>query len=191
MIFCSYLPPVIASKLVQHGLSPISATAALYFLPYAWILHVIRIMWQQTSRSHWSWLRASGVEHRQALRRGYKTFFLSPLLTPILRFCSVLHFAPVPLHLSLYSFSPPPSPLLSSCTALLVSLSRCCSLSLPSYSLLRISLLVQFSPPTHFMSLIPFLTVCLQVWGQVLICLLLFLPLFTSSPTRRIATCLL
>lgn len=69
--------------------------------------------------------------------------------------------------------------------------SRCCSLSLPSHSLLGISLLVQFSPPTHFMSLIPFLTVCLQVWGQVLICLLLFLPLFTSSPTRRIATCLL
>lgn len=161
-------------------------------------LHRPSCMWSESCDSKQAvhirpgYTDASGVERRRALRRGHQTFsFLSLLLTPILRFYSVLHFAPVALHLSLYSFGPPPSPLLSSRTALLVSLSRRCSLSLPPRSLLGISLLVQFSPPTHFMSLIPFLTVCLQVWGQVLICLLLFLPLFTSSPTRRIATCLL
>lgn len=51
----------------------------------------------------------------------------------------------------------------------------------PSLRLLGISLLAQFTQPTHFMGLIPFLTVCLQVWGQVLICLSLFLPSLVSS----------
>lgn len=41
--------------------------------------------------------------------------------------------------------------------------------------------MAQFTQPTHFMGLIPFLTVCLQVWGQVLICLSLFLPSLASS----------
>lgn len=48
------------------------------------------------------------------------------------------------------------------------------TLSLPYHSLLGISLLPQFTQPAHFMSLIPFLTVCLQVWGQVSIYSLCF-----------------
>lgn len=53
----------------------------------------------------------------------------------------------------------------------------------PSLCLLGVSLLAQFTQPTHFMGLIPFLTVCLQVWGQVLICLSLFFPSLASSLT--------
>lgn len=42
--FCLHLPLVIASKLVQYGLFPISAKAALHFLS-----SIVRIMWLQTS----------------------------------------------------------------------------------------------------------------------------------------------
>lgn len=64
------------------------------------------------------------------------------------------------------------SSFLSSPTAPLGVLSHHYCLCLPSLSLLGISVFAQFSYPTHFMNLIPFLTVCFQVWGQILICLL-------------------
>lgn len=48
-------------------------------------------------------------------------------------------------------------------------------LCLPSLSLLGISVSAQFSYPTHFMNLIPFLALCFQVWGQISI-LLSLLP---------------
>lgn len=110
--------------------------------------------------------------------------------------CSFLHFGPMPL-LCLPTFLPlalliflhctflphpsAPAPLLFYVLSLL-SWSHTITAS-PSLfpRLLGISLLALFTQPTHFMGLIPFLTVCLQVWGQVLICLSLFLPSLASS----------
>lgn len=83
-----------------------------------------------------------------------------------------------------YPFSSPSYvPLLSSSSAPLVSLSNHYSLCLLPLRLSGVSLLAQFNHPTDFMSLIPFLTMCLQVWGQVLICFSRFLPSFSSSFT--------
>lgn len=96
---------------------------------------------------------------------------------PLFFFCISLSF--------FYLFSSPSCvPLLSSSSAPLVSLSNHYCLCLLPLRLSGVSLLAQFNHPTDFMSLIPFLTMCLQVWGQVLICLSLFLPL--SLMTHRI-----
>lgn len=62
----------------------------------------------------------------------------------------------------------------------------------PFHGLVGRSLLAQFAQPTHFMSLNPFLAACLQVWGQVLIRLSLFLPLpLAALPLTSCSTALM
>lgn len=62
----------------------------------------------------------------------------------------------------------------------------------PSSGLVGRSLPAQFAQPTHFMSLNPFLAACLQVWGQVLIRLSLFLRLpLAALPLTSCSTALM
>lgn len=86
----------------------------------------------------------------------FQTLFVLTFWSPasFLASSSLQPFVSFSPHLSSSSFC-----LLSSSTALWVSLSHHYSLSLPSHSLLGISLLAQFTQPAHFMSLIPFLSV--------------------------------
>lgn len=119
------------------------------------------------------------------------SFSLSPpfLLSPhISTLCSFLHFGPLPPFPSTYFFfsfpqSLPPAHLLFLPTPhFLVPLSQLqpsfiffhCSLARtitaspslpPSLRLLGISLLAQFTQPTHFMGLIPFFSLCVYRFG--------------------------
>lgn len=130
--------------------------------------------------------------------------FPDPLFFPLTSPHSPLSYTLVPCLLSVWVLPPltPSNPsLLSPCTSLrwpsvpapvlfypLPQLSWSPSHTItasPSFCLLSISLLVQFTQPTNFMGLIPFLTVCLQVWGQVLIWL------FVSPITRFLSHLLL
>lgn len=137
------------------------------------------------------------------------------LRTPSSSACSVLpqlflNFPPtvrvvqhylMPCDPSLCSFGPAlPTPLLSSAPSslgLLVTSAPPClppasPTPPPSHGLVGRSLLAQFAQPTHFMSLNPFLAACLQVWGQVLIRLSLFLPLpLAALPLTSCSTALM